>query len=350
MLSTRADAILRSIVRQYIEKATLVASQSVAEDTELDVSPATIRNEMVHLEENGYIVRPHHAAGSMPSDKGYRYYVETLADIELPAVEQRLIDHLFHQIEMELNEWLNLASTLAAQMVRNVALVTAPKPLSGQFKHVELVALQDSLALVILVLRGARVRQQLFSFDEPVSQIELRAISDKLNDAFTGLNCTQIAAKKGEFSLREQAVTDCLIKLMTAEDRTESEGHYLDGLHFMLNQPEFNRNCSLMGLVELAEQRALIRSIIPERMSRQGVQVIIGRENRNQAVRDYSVVFSHYGVPEQAIGTISVVGPTRMPYALAIPTVGYLSRLLSRLVAELYEKETEEEDTDDRTW
>lgn len=341
MLSPRADTILKSIVMQYIERATPVASQIVAGNAKLDVSPATIRNEMAHLEENGYIIRPHHAAGSVPSDKGYRYYVETLVEVELPAIEQRLIDHLFHQVEMELNEWLNLASALAAQMVRNVAVVTAPKPLSGQFKHLELVALQDSLALVVLVLRGARVRQQLFSFDQTVSQTELTAISSKLNDAYTGLNCAQISAKRGELPTREQAVTDCLIKLMTAEDSSESEGHYLDGLHFMLNQPEFNRNYSLLGLVELAEQRALIRSIIPQRMISQGVQVIIGRENKNEAIRDYSVIFSHYGVPEQAVGTISVVGPTRMPYARAISTVDYLSSVLSRLVIELYGKESE---------
>ena len=115
-------------------------SQSITNDYELGVSAATIRNEMAHLEQEGYITRPHPSAGSIPSDKGYRYYVESLSDIKLPLAEQRLISHLFHQVERELDEWLSLAATLIAQMVQNVAVVTMPKPAACQFKHLELVA------------------------------------------------------------------------------------------------------------------------------------------------------------------------------------------------------------------
>ena len=128
MLSLRTETILKSIVSKYIDLAIPVPSQSIVNALELGVSSATVRNEMAQLEGEGYITRPHPSAGSMPSDKGYRCYVEGLMDIRLPMTEQRLINHLFHQVERELEEWLNLAATLIAQLAQNVAVVTMPKP------------------------------------------------------------------------------------------------------------------------------------------------------------------------------------------------------------------------------
>ncbi len=336
MLSPRAGTILKSIAGQYIVKGMPVSSQSITTDYELGVSPATIRNEMVHLEQEGYIIRPHPSAGSIPSDKGYRYYVETLTDIELPLTEQRLISHLFHQVEKELEEWLRLAAALTARFVQNVAVVTMPKPVNCRFKHIELVALQDSLALVVLVLRGARVKQQLVTFDQVITQPELTTTANKLNAAYSGLSRPQILAKATELSTTEQPVTDCLLKIMRAEDEQEYEEPYLDGLHFMINQPEFVLSHRVLALMELIEQRNLLKAIIPPEPVSRGVQIIIGKENKAEVIRDYSVVIRQYGLPDEAVGTICIVGPTRMPYARAISTVGYLSSVLSELVAELY--------------
>jgi len=340
MLSHRAETILNSIVGQYITKATPVPSQSIINDYELGVSAATIRNEMAYLEREGYINRPHPSAGSIPSDKGYRYYVESLTDIELPSAEQCLIGHLFHQVEKELGEWLSLAATLTAQLAQNMAVVTMPKPVGCQFKHLELVALQDSLALAILVLRGARIKQQLVTFDQIISQPELTTITNKLNAAYSGLTSTQILAKNIDLSPTEQQLIDCLIKIMQAEDEQEYEEPYFNGWHFMLNQPEFIRNRRMLALMELVEHRNLLSTIIPHQMPCQGVQVIIGKENKAEVIQDFSVVISQYGLPQEAVGTIGVIGPTRMPYARAISTISYLSSVLSRLVAELYARET----------
>ena len=336
MLSPRAGTILKSIVGQYIVKGMPVSSQSITTDYELGVSPATIRNEMARLEQEGYIIRPHPSAGSIPSDKGYRYYVETLTDIELPLTEQRLISHLFHQVERELEEWLRLAAALTARFVQNVAVVTVPKPAKCRFKHIELVALQNSLALVVLVLHGARVKQQLIIFDQVITQPELTATANKLNAAYSGLTRPQILAKATELSTTEQQVTDCLLKIMQAEDEQEYEEPYLDGLHFMINQPEFALSHRVLALMELIEQRNLLKAIIPPELASRGVQIIIGKENKAEVIRDYSVVIRQYGLPDEAVGTIGIVGPTRMPYARAISTVGYLSSVLSELVAELY--------------
>jgi len=349
VLTSRTGTILRSIVEQYIIKATPVSSQSIINGYELGVSTATIRSEMAHLEQENYITRPHPSAGSIPSDKGYRYYVETLMDIQLPLAEQRLINHLFHQVERELGEWLNLAVTLIAQLVQNVAVVTMPKPVACQFKHLELVTLHDSLALLVLVLRGAKAKQQLIIFTQAIPQSELTTIANKLSTIYSGLTSSQILAKGTELFPTEQQVTDCLLKVMEAEDEQEYEEPYLDGLHFILNQPEFVHSRRMLSLMELVEHRNLLRSIVPSGFTNQGVQVVIGKENRAEVIHDYSVVISQYGILREAVGTIGVVGPTRMPYARAISTVDYLSSVLSRLVTELYGRETPTESTLDDT-
>ncbi len=339
MLTDRTGTILTSIVGQYIQRAVPVPSQSVVADAELGVSSATIRNEMSRLEQEGYITRAHPSAGSVPSDKGYRYYVESLPDIMLSPSEQRLMSHLFHQVERELEKWLSLAATLLARQVKNVAVVTMPKSRDCRFKHLELVSLQDGLTLVVLVLHGAKLKQRLVTFDQGLSQAELTTIANRANNVYAGLARRQIQAKAMILSPAEKQLTDYLLEMMQAEDEQEYEEPYLDGLHFMLNQPEFAHNQKLLGLMELVEHRRLLKTITPTGLTDQRVRVIIGAENEAESFRDYSIVISRYGLPEKAEGTIGVVGPTRMSYAHTISTVVYLSSLLSGLVAGLYGRE-----------
>ena len=342
MLTERRETILKSIVGQYIIRATPVASQSIIDDYELSVSSATIRNEMALLEEGGYITRQHPSAGSIPSDKGYRYYVESLGEIELPLAEQRLISHLFHQVEGELDKWLKLAATLIAQLVQNMAVVTTPKTVNCEFKYLELVSLQDSLTLGIFVLRGAKIKQRLLTFNQAIPQVKLTAIADKLNTAYAGLTRVEIIAKKVEPSPVEQQLTDYLLDIMQAEDEQQYEEPYLDGLHFILSQPEFAGSQRGNPLLELVDQRSLIRIIAPEELPDQEVQVIIGKENKAEIIQNCSVVIGRYGLLSEAAGTIGVIGPTRMPYARAISTISYLSLVLSKLTAELYNIESPE--------
>jgi len=301
---------------------------------------------MAYLEHEGYINRPHTSAGSIPTDKGYRFYVESLENIKLPLAEQRKISHLFHQAERDIDVWLNLTATLIAQLVQNAAVVTMPKPAACRFKHMELVSLHDSTALLVLVLNGATIRQQLITFDRKVTQPELTAIADKLSKAYSGLTAEKITAEEKEISATEQPVIDCILKIMGSEDEQEYEGQYLDGLHYTINQPEFARSQRMHSLIELVEQRSLIKSIIPPELTGEqarATKVIIGQENRAEAIRDYSVVISRYGLPEEAVGVISVIGPTRMPYARTIATVGYLSSILGDLEAILYGRESASE-------
>jgi heat-inducible transcriptional repressor len=347
VLLTRTEAILKSIVEQYIVRQAPVPSQGVLAHCGLGVSPATVRNEMARLEEEGYITRPHPSAGGVPSDKGYRYYVESLSGLELPLAEQRLITHLFHQVETEIDEWLRLAAAIIVRMAQNVAVVTGPKPLGCRFKRLELVALQETLALVVLVLYGARIRQQLIAFDQALTQAELSATVTRLNDTFSDLTRPQIQAKAINLSPVEKQIADDVLKMMQAEDEQQYDEPYLDGLHLIVDQPEFAHAHRLQGLMQAVEHRNLLRAIIPPQLHAQEVMVVIGKENEAEAIHDCSVVISQYGLRDEVIGAVGVVGPTRMPYARAIPVVSYLSLVLSQLVAELYGRKYEGVETND---
>lgn len=339
MLSGRSKKILNTIVKNYIAKASPVPSQVIARDAGLSVSPATIRNEMAYLEQEGYLIRPHTSAGCIPSDKGYRLYVESIENTNLPHEEQRMISHTFHQVEREVEAWLRLTASLLARLVQNVAIVSMPKSVDCRLQHMEIIALHDSRALFIIVLHGAKIKQELITFEEDISQPTLSILSARLNAAYAGLTYPEISSREIELSPLEKQATEHLVEMMKTEDSQEYEEPYLEGWHFMLNQPEFAHSDSMHDLMELVEQRSLLKVIVPSEISERGVHVVIGKENQDEVIQNCSVVICRYGIPEQATGTIGVVGPTRMPYSRTIPTVYYLSSILSGLISGLYGKE-----------
>jgi heat-inducible transcriptional repressor len=339
LITARGSQILNYIVKEYITRALPVPSQFIADNAELGVSPATIRNEMALLAKEGYLIRPHTSAGCIPSDKGYRHYVEAIENARLSRDDQRLISHTFHQVEKEVETWVSLTATLLARLAQNVAIVSLPKSTDCKLKHLELIALQDNRALVVAVLEGAVVKEKLITFTGAANQASLAIVSARLNSVFSGLTSRQIADKKIELAALEKQSTDYLVGIMQAEDSKEFQEPYLEGWHFMLNQPEFAQSERMRVLMELVEQRGLLKVIMPGKLDQPGVHVIIGKENQDEAIQNCSVVICNYGIPDQANGTIAVVGPTRMPYLRTIPTVFYLSSVLSQLVGGLYGRE-----------
>src|SRR4030043_78334 len=187
MITARSGKLLSYIEKQYITGAVPVASQIIADKTDLGVSPATIRSEMANLEKEGYLIRPHTSAGCIPSDKGYRHYVEAIEGARLPRDEQRLISHTFHQVEKEVEAWVSLTATLLARLAQNVAVVSLPKSTDCKLKHLELIAVQEARSLVVVVLDGAVVKEKLITFNETVTQPSLAVISTRLNSLYGGL-------------------------------------------------------------------------------------------------------------------------------------------------------------------
>jgi len=240
MPSKRGEAILKIIVGEYISTATPVASEAIARRYKLKVSPATIRNEMARLEEEGYILRPHISAGGIPSDRGYRYYVERLVEEgKLPHEEYEAIRRRFRQVEQRIEEWMRLATTVLAQRLRNLALAVLPQLEECHVRHLELVVLQEFLVMLVLVLEEMTIRQHLLTLEKAVSQDELTAIANKLNESYRGLTGSQIGARTLQLSPVEEQVSAKVTQLMQVEDESQYDEFYVDGLRHLLAQPEF---------------------------------------------------------------------------------------------------------------
>src|SRR5690554_5745018 len=175
-LTERQEQILGLMVRQYIETGTPVGSQKLVDQFNLDFSPATVRNELAILDELGYLHQLHTSAGRVPTERGYRYFVQRLlGEFELPLREQQMIKHQFHQARLDMEQWMRLAAAILARTSRGASVVTAPRPRPNRFKHIELISTQGRLVLMILVLYGGDVKQQMLTLAEPLEQERLSA-------------------------------------------------------------------------------------------------------------------------------------------------------------------------------
>jgi heat-inducible transcriptional repressor len=334
-LEGRREVILRLIIRSYIAEAVPVASKTIADRYGLTVSPATIRNDMVYLEQEGYIMRPHASAGSVPTDKAYRYYVASMSeDVGLPPVERYLVYQLYRETKEETELWLKLAATWLARFVHNVAVITSPKAAHCRLKYIDLVALQDFMALLVLVLYETRVRRQVLSFDRKLSQDDLTKLANKLSSIYDGMTGSEILASKLELSPEEQQVSRHIAKIIATEEELEYGKIYLEGLRLMLSQPEFVNSPRILKILEVLEEENWLRDIFCHRLGKGEVKVIIGEENPEPALQDLSLIISQYGVPDKTSGIVGVIGPKRMDYARAMSSLNCLSVLLSQSIYE----------------
>jgi len=335
MLTERRSRILRLVVEEYVESAVPVGSEAIVRKYRLPVSPATIRNEMARLEEEGYVTHPYTSAGRVPSDKGYRCYVESLMEErDLTQEEKETIRHQFHQAGRELEAWVHLAAAVLAQAARNMAVVTTPRSPHCRLKHIELVSLRDLAVLLVLVLRDGRLIQQVLTLSEALSQGELTITAHRLTDLYQGLTESQIESKAVELSDLESPVTDEVRALMAAEDEGRYDEACLEGMPLVLGQPEFSSAEKMLDLLAVLDQYSLTRTLPLRTLAGEGVTVVIGRENREDALQECSLLVARYGVPGALSGALAVLGPTRMRYPRTISTVRYLGTLMSELVGQ----------------
>jgi heat-inducible transcriptional repressor len=294
---------------------------------------------MVELEERGYIVRPHSSSGALPSDEGYRYYVRTLTTVTAPEPEERrTIRHQFHQLESELEQWARLAAAIIARTAQNVALVTLPHERESHWHRLEIVGLQASTALLQLGLREPPVRQHILSLGGPVSQESLNALAARLNSLFAGLSHRQIIHREERLEPWEERIADEALGMLAQADAAALERPYFYGLSQLLGQPEFASTDRVRRVVETLEEGRFLQPLLQEPPGGLGVRVIIGEENPDDAMWQCALVLSDYGVEATALGIIGLLGPRRMDYRRAIPTVRYLATLLTELSAGLLEQ------------
>ncbi|MDY7078500.1 MAG: heat-inducible transcriptional repressor HrcA [Chloroflexota bacterium] len=338
-LTPRQQTVLGLVVREYVKSTSPVSSRVLVEHYNLQVSTATVRNELAHLEEQGYLTHPHTSAGRIPTHKGYNHFVERLlGEVELPLQERRTIAHQFHQARRDFEQWMPLAASVLARTARGASLVTAPQAAVSSYKHLQLISTQGRLVLLILVLRGGTVKQQMLTLAEPLNQEYLNEASDRLNQLFNGLTADEIEARFDELPLFEANVAELVADIMRRTDTRTAGVVYRDGLSEVLQQPEFAEGEQAQGLVRVMEERGFLEAVLADALSPEvgSVRVLIGGEGRWDELQACSLVLGRYGVAGFATGALGVVGPTRMLYDRAISAVRFVSGMLSDMVYDIY--------------
>jgi heat-inducible transcriptional repressor len=339
VLSERQKLVLTLVIREYIDSAQPVGSVRLVERYGLDLSSATIRNELAHLTDAGLLRQPHTSAGRVPTEEGYRYFVgELMGQTDLPSNTKRLISHQFYQVGQDVGRWMRLAASVLATQSQAAALVTSPKPERLIFKHLELIATHGRQVLMVAVFSGGEVRQQMLVLAEPVSQDQLSATANYLNVVCKSKGFDDITGLTGSLDALGEDVLKLLQDDMARSTRGLGGEVYRDGLTNVLAEPEFAEVEAARNALRILEERSLLEDLLSRTILNTaigGVQVLIGGEGTWEELRDCSVVLARYGDPRLATGTVGVLGPIRMPYGHTISTVRYVARLLSDLVVDL---------------
>ncbi len=332
MLTKRRAELLGLVVDEYIDTAAPVSSRALAARHGLGVSTATIRNELARLEDEGYIAQPHTSAGRVPLDRGYRLYVEELmAEEPVGLNEQRTIAHQFHQAEPRLDDWLSLAATLLAGSVTNVAVIARPQGQAARLRHVQLVELTVDSALVVAVLEDGRVLQRIVSLTQPLDQDALAAVARRLSARLAGADAAEGRAVAEELLGDEQRIALATAELI--DDSRQVGETYIEGLRAALEQPEFSSVERMLEAVRHLQAYELLHTLPdPQQIGRGTTRVVIGHENGSAWLQDWSMIVSAFGDRDGPVGTIAVLGPTRMRYGYTIPRVRYVAALISSLL------------------
>ena len=335
-LTDRQRTLLLLIIRDYIESAQPVGSKRLVEHYHIRLSSATIRNEMGALTEMGYLRQPHTSAGRVPSEEGYRYFVSQMMNqAELPASIQATISHQFFQSRPGVDHWMTLAASVLAHQSQGVSLVTAPHAETAKYKHVELISTQGRQVLMVLVMAGGEVSQQILTLAEPVSQERLSQTASRLNGILAGQSVAAIAALPARADALEQDILSLIIQDLRRAAQSVSGEIYTDGLTNVLSEPEFAELDDARRALKIFEERSTLQDLLARTTINSnvgGLQVLVGGEGEWEELRQCSIVLARYGVPGLATGMLGVLGPMRMSYARAIPTVRYVAGLLSELV------------------
>ena len=335
MLTQRQETVLGLIVDGYVRTASPIASDWIARNHDLGVSPATVRHDVACLEEAGYLTRPHTSAGSIPLDKAYRHYVESAAAVQADAIPLNVrwkIRNELGAVERDMDEWATAAATVLAQLVGNLAIATFPRAKESRVRHLELVPLQDFLALLIVVLEQARLRRQIIRLKKTMEPTKLETSTNKLKSELVGLTRREIESKPMDLTPLEEELVDATIVILKEEDRAAHRDRYVDGLRNLLSQPEFAENDKVRSIVEGVEDGSLAEAVLEETPTGRLVRVTIGHENRGDVLQPLSVVICQYGIPDEAAGAVGAVGPTRMEYSKTIAGVKFISSVMSELV------------------
>jgi len=339
-LTERQERILKILVEDYVYSGRPIASQAVLERSSLNVSSATIRNELAFLEDQGLVLQLHTSGGRIPTTKGYRYFIEFLLPTPgLSGDDQITIRHQFHQAQGDVAEWLKLAAAVLAHRAHTVALVTSPKSDGPTLRRVELVEATSHVALVVVVFADGSVAQETLATDREVTQDQLRGIADELNRQFAGsAHAPTLQQKLPNLPDDARPFAEVVIRVLERSSHRRLEVYH-EGLGEMLRRPDFSTVPQaspvdaerIRRVVDFLQSGLAMEDLLSLMAMESGVQVMIGGDSPLQDLEDYAMVVGRYGADSSG-GILGVLGPTRMDYGQAISLVRYMTELMSDLV------------------
>ena len=340
-LDERKGSILRALISLYVRSGEPVGSKTLVERYRLEVSPATVRNEMGVLEDGGFIYQPHTSAGRIPTDAGYRYFVDTwTGSARLPAEQARRVRVFFGEPRWELEEALRQTATLLSSITDHAAVVFAPALDRSVIRHVELVGLTNQRAMFVVVTDTGRVENHVISLSAPIDDVQLEQASEMLNRIAVGValddavDTLKDAVDRFPLELRE--VVENALGAMGRG--LADKGHnrvYLEGTSTIVDEQKFQDLESVREVIGALEHRRLLLEVLADALSAETVSVRIGSENSVREMQHCSVIAAPYGSPGHPIGSLGIVGPTRMDYKRTIAAVDEVAANLGRMFSDL---------------
>jgi heat-inducible transcriptional repressor len=334
VLSPRQALLLRKVVDGFSQTGQPVGSKTLAADPDVTAGPSTVRNELAVLEERGLLAHPHTSAGRVPTDAGYRYYVDALLP-EAPRPELGL-----SLVRREVDDAMRMTTETLSQVTNLLAIVTAPPINTTTIRHIEVLLLQPQVLMVVVITSTGGVSKRVFTFDRPVDAGLADWAASYLNERLVGmgLGARMLHSRLADASLpaTEKAFVGELASAFLDLAETAEDTLYVDGAHRLMTEYRFQDVSQLNSLMEMLERRVSLLGVLSAALDSRGSYVRIGIENPEPALHSLSLVAANYGLPQRNLGTVSVIGPTRMDYAQAIRSVREAAHELSRFVEELY--------------
>jgi heat-inducible transcriptional repressor len=337
-MEPRKQDILKAVVREFTVTAVPVGSQALVSRHFFNLSSATVRNELSELADLGYLVQPHTSAGRIPTDRGYRYFVDFLMDLQaVPAQLETFIQGELRTAPADPQALLERVATIVAAVTQNAAIATLPHGPQARLKHVDLVSLEPTEVLVILLVEGNLIRQQVITVSRPVDQAELSRLANKLNRELVGKDRDglELRLKRLGRGLEKEIVTRLSQTLELFEQGVETLVLH-DGVRNLLRQPEFAEASRLHQVLEVLEETRHLATLLQELVGESEMQIVIGSENQATQLRSCTVVLTTYGPTRRIRGVLGVLGPTRMDYGQVVARLQAVARRASERMSEVY--------------
>lgn len=340
-MDPRKRKILKVVTDDYIASAEPVGSRTIARRYDLGLSPATIRNEMADLEDGGFLEQPHTSAGRIPSEMGYRYYVDALMSLQQLSNEE--IERMHLELDAhhrQLEKIIQQTSKMLVQMTQYPSLVLSPQIETAIFRHIQLVRLSENTILVLIVTDTGYVENKVIEFEDDISDVELDRISAVLNQKLRGISLKNLRSGlikeiHAELIMHQEFFDEAIKVLVKAIAGDGSkERVYIEGATKILEQPEFAEIQKFKPLMDALDEEERLYKILSENINH-GAHVKIGNENKNLGLTDCSVVTASYEIAGRTVGVIGVLGPTRMDYAKVVPIVENTAAVLSELLTQI---------------